>query len=190
MESVKIGFALCGSFCTLSKAVVQIEKLKEIGADIFPIMSPITYETDTRFGTAESFINKIENICDKKIIHEIAKAEPIGPKNLLDILIIAPCTGNTLGKLANGITDTSVTMAAKAHLRNNKPVLIGVSSNDALSASAKNIGILMNTKNIYFVPFSQDAPNSKTTSCVCDFSKIPEAAQSALNGIQLQPLLM
>ncbi|MBQ7288335.1 MAG: dipicolinate synthase subunit B [Clostridia bacterium] len=190
MNSVKVGFALCGSFCTLSKAVIQIEKLKELGAEIFPIMSPITYSIDTRFGTAKSFIDKIENLCDKKIIHEIWQAEPIGPKNLLDILIVAPCTGNTLGKLACGITDTSVTMAAKAHLRNNKPVLIAVSSNDALSTSAKNIGLLMNTKNIYFVPFSQDAPNSKCTSCVCDFNKIPEAARAALNEIQLQPVLL
>lgn len=188
MKDIKVGFALCGSFCTLKSVVEQIKNLADAGADIYPIMSEIVYSTDTRFGTAEYFINEIEKITGKKIIHTIPEAEPIGPKKLLDILIIAPCTGNTMSKLANGITDTSVTMAAKANLRNNKPVLIAPSSNDALSTSSQNIGKLLNYKNIYFVPFNQDAPHNKNRSCVADFNLIESAAKSALEGKQLQPI--
>lgn len=190
MKGKKIGFAMCGSFCTLSFAVEQLSALKETGARLFPIMSEIVYNTDTRFGSAESFKAKIEAICQNEIIHEIKNAEPIGPKQLLDLLIIAPCTGNTLGKLANGITDTCVTLAAKAHLRNEKPVLLAVSTNDALSASAKNIGQLLNVKNIFLVPFGQDLPQKKYRSCVADFSKIIPAAKSALKNEQLQPILL
>lgn len=188
MSNVRIGFAMCGSFCTLSKAIKEFEKLCEAGYDVYPIMSEISSKTNTRFGTAEYFKNILETKSNKKVITTITEAEPIGPKNLLDILVIAPCTGNTLGKLANGITDSTVTMAAKATLRNLCPVLIAVSTNDALSASAKNIGTLMNCKNIYFVPMRQDDCIKKPTSIVADFSKLQEAIASALEGKQLQPI--
>ena len=189
MNKKRIGFALCGSFCTFSQAIKQIEVLVEMGADVFPIMSFNAYSISTRFGKAEEHIEKIEKLCGKKIIASIYDAEPIGPKNLLDLLIIEPCTGNTLGKLANGITDTPVTLAAKAHLRNEKPLLIAVSSNDALTASAANIGKLLNTKNIYFVPMRQDSPINKTRSVVADFSKTAASAEASLNGLQIQPIL-
>lgn len=189
MNNKKIGFALCGSFCTFADAIKQIEVLKSTGAEIYPIMSFNASSISTRFGKAEEHIERIERICERKIIATILDAEPIGPKDMLDLLIIEPCTGNTIGKLANGITDTPVTLAAKAHLRNEKPVLIAVSTNDALSASAINIGKLMNTKNIFFIPMRQDAPASKTRSVVADFSKTAEAAVAALNGIQLQPII-
>lgn len=190
MKVLKIGYALCGSFCTLSESVQYLELLKNQGADVFPIMSPTAYSTDTRFGKAADFAERIEAICGKKIIHTIASAEPIGPQKLLDILVVAPCTGNTLGKLACGIYDTSVTLAVKAHLRNDRPVVLAPATNDALSASARNIGHLMNMKNIYFVPFAQDDPVNKATSCIADFSRIPEAVKAALVGKQLQPLLL
>lgn len=189
MNNKKIGFALCGSFCTFEQAIRQIEVLKENGADVFPIMSFNAASIDTRFGKAREHIEKIEKICGRKIIATIPDAEPIGPKNMLDLLIIEPCTGNTIGKLANGITDTPVTLAAKAHLRNEKPVLIAVSTNDALTASASNIGKLLNSRNIYFVPMRQDAPESKTRSVVADFSRTLEAAEKALNEIQIQPII-
>ena len=171
MNSVKVGFALCGSYCTFTQAIPQMKALVDAGATVIPIMSQAAATTDTRFGKADDICKQIEEICGKPIIKTIAEAEPIGPKKLLDLLIIAPCTGNTLGKLANGITDTSVTMAAKAHLRNNRPILIGVATNDALSASAKNIGILLNTKNIFFIPMSQDDPTGKPTSLISVFSE-------------------
>lgn len=189
MVNTTAGFALCGSFCTLQRAIEQLEILKQSGMDIVPIMSPVVYNTDTRFGKAQDFIDKVESICNKRIITSIQQAEPIGPKKLLDIMIIAPCTGNTLSKLALGITDTCVTMATKAHLRNGRPVLLSVATNDALSACAKNIGLLYNTKNVYFTPLAQDDANGKPTSLVCDFSKIPQAAELALQGKQMQPLL-
>lgn len=155
-ENKTIGFAMCGSFCTFDRALAAMRSLKDTGANIVPIMSEISYTTDTRFGRAEDFIKEIKEICGNDIIHTVKDAEPIGPKGLLDMLIILPCTGNTLAKLASGIADTSVTMACKAHLRNNRPVLIAVSTNDALATAAKNIGNLMNYKNVYFLPMSQD----------------------------------
>lgn len=155
MEKIRVGFAMCGSFCTFSKVLPEIERLVELGYDVVPIMSEFAYATDTRFGKAEDFIAQVEEMTGKKIIHTIDEAEPIGPKKLLDVLVIAPCTGNTLGKLACGITDSSVTMAAKAHIRNAKPVVIAVSTNDGLGASAKNIGMLQNAKYIYFVPYAR-----------------------------------
>lgn len=184
-----IGFAVCGSFCTLKKTVEALKTLKEKDYNILPIFSDIVYTTDTRFYKADDLKKEVSELCGNEIIHTIKDAEPIGPKALLDLLIIAPCTGNTLGKLALGITDTPVTMAAKAHLRNERPLLIAPSTNDALSASAKNIGLLLNTKNIFFVPFSEDMPKSKHTSCVADFQLIPDAAEAALQGIQLQPII-
>ena len=150
LSGKKVGFALTGSYCTFSKVIDELRSLKETGAQILPIMSENVYSTDTRFGTAADFIWTVEDITGKKIIKSIKEAEPIGPKGLLDLLIVAPCTGNTLAKLANGITDTSVTLAVKAHLRNQKPVLLGVSTNDGLGNAAKNIGSLLNVKSMYF----------------------------------------
>jgi dipicolinate synthase subunit B len=185
-----VGFAICGSFCTFSKVIPQIINLKKLNYSIVPIMSDMAYSTDTRFGTAESFITQIEEICSHKIIHSVKDAEPIGPKNLLDVLVIAPCTGNTLGKLANGITDGAVTMAAKSHLRNGKPVLIAVSTNDGLGSAAKNIGQLLNYKNIYFVPMGQDDCEKKPRSVVADFEMLPEAVEMALKGKQIEPIII
>ena len=190
MSVVRVGFAMCGSFCTFSQVIPQIAALVKEGADVYPIMSQMAATTDTRFGKAEDFVQQIEKICGKKIISTIAEAEPIGPKKLLDILIIEPCTGNTLGKLANGITDSSVTMAAKSQLRNNRPVLIAVSTNDGLTAGAKNIGMLQNYKNIFFVPYRQDDCEKKPSSLVADFSKTSVAMHSALEKIQIQPMLL
>lgn len=189
LKNVKIGFAMCGSFCTFNKVFEQMAVLSKLGADLIPIMSFNASSIDSRFGTASENVSRAENICGKSIINTIAAAEPIGPHRMTELMIIAPCTGNTLAKLANGITDTPVTMAVKSHLRNGLPVLIAVSTNDALSGSAKNIGMLMNTRNIYFVPFNQDDSLRKPTSLVADFTKIPEAAAAALNGIQMQPML-
>lgn len=190
MNKLCIGFALCGSFCTFQKAKEQIRLLCNKGHCVIPVMSFNAYTTDTRFGTAAEHINEIEEITGKKIISTLTDAEPIGPRNLLDILVIEPCTGNTLAKLANGITDTPVTLAAKAHLRNNKPLLIAVSSNDALSSSASNIGRLLNNRNVYFVPMRQDDFVNKPRSVVADFSKTIDSVISAVNGIQLQPVLI
>ncbi|MCR4926282.1 MAG: dipicolinate synthase subunit B [Clostridiales bacterium] len=190
MTDLTVGFAMCGSFCTFSKVIPQIENLVKAGAKVQPIMSVTSATTDTRFGKADDFINEIEKITSNKIIKSIYEAEPIGPKKLLDILVIEPCTGNTLAKLANGISDTPVTLAAKAHLRNNRPIVIAVSTNDALGTAAKNIGQLMNFKNIYFVPMSQDNYKKKPNSVVADFTKTLEAVECALKGEQLQPLLL
>lgn len=189
LKNKKIGFAFTGSFCTFNTAVSALAELKKQECEIIPIMSPNAYSTDTRFGTAEEFISKIESICENKIIHTIDKAEPIGPKKLLDLLIIAPCTGNTLAKLAYGITDTSVTLAAKAHLRNDRPVLIAISTNDGLANAAKNIGMLHNNRNYYFVPYCQDDCKGKPNSLVADFRQLIPSAAAALSGIQIQPIL-
>ena len=189
LEGIKIGVAMCGSFCTFSKAFEQMIKLKAAGAELTPIMSYHAATLDTRFGTAEENIMTAENICGRGVINPIPLSEPVGPKKMFDLLIVCPCTGNTMAKLAAGITDTPVTMAVKSHLRNGRPVLIAAATNDALSASAKNIGALLNIKNIYFVPFKQDDFVKKPRSAVADFSMIPEAAKAALNGRQLQPIL-
>ncbi len=191
MEKETVGFALCGSFCTFKKVIPQMKQLVKEGYKVIPIMSHTAYSTDTRFGEAKDFNNEIEEICKEKIIHTIKGAEPIGPKELLDVLVIAPCTGNTLGKLANGISDTSVTLATKAHLRNQRPVIIAVSTNDALGTSAKNIGLLMNSKNIYFVPMEQDDYINKPNSIVADFKYIPDTVREVLaTHIQPQPILL
>ena len=153
-------------------------------------MSQIVYTTDTRFGKATERFEEVENICGENRIHDSAAAEPIGPKNLLDVIAVSPCTGNTAAKIALGITDTPVTMAVKAHLRNNKPVVLAVATNDALGASAKNIGLLHNTKNIFFVPYRQDDPFGKNNSLVCEFSLIPDTIEKALSGEQLQPVVL
>lgn len=188
-EGKTIGFAMCGSFCTFKNAVDELKKLKETGADIIPIMSDISYNTDTRFGKAEDFRRQLEEITGNSIIKDVRDAEPIGPKGILDLLVVLPCTGNSLAKIAGGIADTSVTMAVKAHLRNQRPVLIAVSTNDGLGTAAKNIGALMNTKNLYFLPFSQDDYIKKPNSLVADFSKLIPAVEAAFDNKQLQPVL-
>ena len=185
-----IGFALCGSFCTFKTVFEEIKKLKNMGYDIVPIMSENSYNFDTRFGDAAHWREVFREITGKAIIHTIPQAEPIGPKKLLDALVIAPCTGNTLAKLSTGVTDTCVTLAAKAHLRNGRPLLIAPSTNDALSNAGKNIGSLLNYKNIYFVPFGQDSFNNKPTSMVADFSLIKDALEGALKGEQIQPIVI
>lgn len=190
MTGITVGYALCGSFCTFSKTIPQIKELIKRGCKILPIMSETAYSTDTRFGNSEEFISEIERITENKVIHTISQAEPIGPKKLCDVLLIAPCTGNTLGKLAQGITDTAVTMAAKSHLRIKRPLLLCVATNDGLGASAQNIGRLLNTKNVYFVPFGQDDPSKKPNSLVADFQLIPDCVESALKGIQYQPVII
>lgn len=184
-----IGFALCGSFCTYSKIFPVMEDLaKEY--NIIPIFSQISGSTNSRFGEASDFLNQATMICGRKPISTIAEAEPIGPRKLLDALVIAPCTGNTLAKLAHSIADSPVTMAAKSHLRNGRPVLVAVSTNDALAGAAENIGKLLARKHYYFVPFGQDDPIQKPTSMVADFTKIPQALKAALEGWQIQPVLL
>lgn len=185
-----IGFAMTGSFCTFSKVIAEMENLAKTGAKIVPIMSQTAYSTDTRFGKSAEINKRIEEICQNKILTTVFETEPIGPKGYLDLLLIAPTTGNSLAKLASGIADTAVTMAAKAHLRNAKPVVIAPSTNDGLANAAKNIGLLLNNKNIYFVPFGQDDFKNKPTSLVADMTKIIPTICSALDGIQLQPLLI
>ena len=190
LEGLKIGFAITGSFCTFGKVFPEMEKIRNEGAVVYPIISESVNRFDTRFGKVEDFKQKIKNVTGNEIITTIPDAEPIGPKSTLDVLIVAPCTGNTLGKVANGITDTSVTMAVKAHMRNNKPVIIAVSTNDGLGANAKNLGTLLNMKNVYFVPFGQDDPIKKCNSLVAKFELIVPTTVEALKGRQLQPLLV
>lgn len=189
LSRIKMGLALCGSYCTYEKVLEVAKDLSE-KYDIYPIMSDTASETDSRFGEAEEHKRRLKEYTGREVIDTVTKAEPIGPKKLFDVLVVAPCTGNTLGKLANGITDTAVTMAVKAHLRNGRPVVIGVSTNDALSGSAKNIGELLNRKNYYFVPFGQDDPEKKPTSLVAHWDKLEEAALAALEGRQLQPMIV
>lgn len=184
-----VGFALCGSFCTYATVFPVMEALAQKHT-VIPIFSHSSYTIDSRFGTAQSHIAKAEKICGMHPIHTVEQAEPIGPKKLLDALVIAPCTGNTLAKLAHSIADGPVTMAAKSHLRNGRPVLIAVSTNDALAGAAENIGKLLSRKHYYFVPFGQDSPNTKPTSMVADFSKIPQALEDAVIGRQIQPILI
>lgn len=190
IKNKKIGLAITGSFCTFSKIFDKIDVLIKNGAEVLPIFSYNAASIDTRFGKAREWVEKIETLTGNKAILTIPEAEPIGPKNLIDILVIAPCTGNTLGKLANAITDTPVLMAAKAHIRNEKPIVIGVSTNDALSMNAKNLGLLLNTKHYYFIPFGQDNPESKKTSMISDFELIMPTIEMALDGIQLQPIII
>jgi dipicolinate synthase subunit B len=190
MENKNIGFAITGSFCTVKKVLPYIETFVRSGNNVFPILSYAAASYDTRFIKAQTLKDEIKRITGREIIETIVDAEPIGPKNMLDILIIAPCTGNTLAKLNSAITDTPVLMAAKAHLRNNKPLLLAIATNDGLSGNAKNIGELLNKKNIFFVPFTQDDNVKKCFSLVSDFALITSAAEKALEGKQLQPLLI
>lgn len=175
---MNVGYCFTGSFCTFNKSIESLKQIVSAGHNVVPIMSENAYSTDTRFGTCEHFNNEIEEITHNKIIHTITQAEPIGPHKMFDVLCVVPCTGNTLAKLANGITDTSVTMAVKSHLRNSRPVVIGISTNDALAGAAKNIGKLMNYKNYIFVPYGMDDPINKPKSLVCDFSKVLETIES------------
>ena len=185
-----ICFAMCGSFCTLSNAFDILEAMSHSGYDMLPVMSEKTYSTDTRFGKASSHIERFEEICKKKVIHTVHDAEPIGPKLHPDAMIICPCTGNTLAKIANGITDSAVTMATKAHLRNGNPLVIALATNDALSANLVNIGTLMARKNIFFVPMIQDDPIKKPTSLIAQFDLLPETLDMALQNKQLMPLFL
>lgn len=188
-EKIKMGFAMCGSYCTYEKAFAAAEKLAA-KYELVPIMSETAAETDSRFGAASMNIKRLMDITGRTVVTTIAEAEPLGPSRPLDVLVIAPCTGNTLAKLAHGITDSAVTMAAKAHLRNGKPLVIAFSTNDGLSGSAENIARLLNRKNVYFVPFGQDDPAKKPRSLQADFALIGETAEAALRGWQLQPILI
>ena len=190
LSGLKIGFGLCGSFCTFEKAFKSAENLVKAGADVIPIMSFNASGISTRFGSAETNCKRLEDICSHDIINSIEGAEPIGPKKMLDILVVAPCTANTLAKLALGITDTPITMAVKSHLRNSRNVLLGVSTNDALSNSAESIGKLFSRKHFYFIPMGQDDYKNKPFSLVCDFERTYEAAISALQNEQIQPLFI
>lgn len=189
LKGKKVGVALTGSFCTFDKIFTELEKLVEAEADVYTIFSDASQKIASRFGKPEDFISRAEEITGRKPIFTIEEAEPIGPKSYLDILVIFPCTGNTIAKLANGITDTPVLMAAKAHLRNNKPLVISVSTNDALGMNMKNIGLLLNAKNIYFVPFGQDNPEKKNNSLIAHTDKLIPALELALEGKQYQPII-
>ena len=189
LKDKTIGFALTGSFCTLEAAVTQLEGIIAAGANVLPIISNNVNDMDTRFGKADVLKDRLVRITGNQIIKTVPQAEPIGPKGLLDILVVCPCTGNTLAKIAAGVTDNSVTMAVKAHLRNDRPVVIAISTNDGLSGNAQNIGKLLNSKNIYFVPFGQDDPVGKKTSLVAKNELVAETLELALEKIQLQPLL-
>jgi len=190
LSGIKVGFALTGSFCTFAKVMPEVERLIKEGAEVFPIVSESVKNFNTRFGNADEWLLKLEGITGKKIISTIIDAEPIGPKSLLDVLVVAPCTGNTCAKIANAITDTPVTMAVKAHLRNGKPVVISISTNDGLGLNAKNIGLLLNMKNIYLVPFGQDDPVKKPNSLVSKNELLIDTILEAMRGKQIQPLLV
>lgn len=190
LKDVKIGYVITGSFCTFKHTIPQIKKIIEEGGIVIPIMSNNAYNMDTKFGSAKEYIDEIEEITKRKIIHTIQEAEPIGPKQMTDILIIAPATGNTIGKLANGIIDNTATMATKSHLRNNNPVVVGISTNDGLSGSAENIGKLLNRNNYFFVPFKQDNPITKPRSLVFSPNYIIPTLEMALDREQIEPILM
>ena len=190
LNKIKIGFALTGSFCTFKKTITKIQELINKGAEVIPIMSYNSYKLDTKFGKAQEFIDKLKEITGKEIIHTIQGAEPIGPKKLTDIMIIAPCSGNTMSKLAVDIIDTPVTMAAKSHLRNDRPLIIAPSTNNGLSGNAENIGKLLNRRNYYFVPFRQDNPITKPRSIVFDENYLIKTIEFALEGDQISPILL
>ena len=188
LSGLRVGFAVCGSFCTFESVFKELRELVSLGCEVTPIMSHNAYSLDTRFGTAQQHAAQMYEITGKTVIHDIPAAEPVGPKKMFDVLVVAPCTGNTLAKLALGIVDTPVCMAVKSHLRNERPVVIAASTNDALSGAAKNIGMLRNCKNFYFVPLAQDDPLAKPFSLVADFKLIPQTILAAMSGRQLQPV--
>ena len=185
-----IGYAFCGSFCTLSASLAELRKLVAAGEEVQPILSDAVYETDTRFWRAADFRREVETLCGRPVIHTIREAEPLGPKTPLDFLVLSPCTGNTLAKMAHGITDTPVTMAAKAHMRTGRPMLIALATNDALSANLGNLALLLMRKGVYFLPLRQDDPVGKPSSLVADFSRLSEAYAAAREGRQLRPLFL
>lgn len=189
LSGCNIGFAVTGSFCTFDKIIPQINVLKDEGANVIPVFSFHAYNFDTRFTMAKDFVNGVTEAAGNEGIHTIQQAEPVGPKQMFDIMVIAPCTGNTAAKLVNGITDTPVLMAAKAHMRNNRPLVIAISTNDALGINFQNIGKLMVMKNIYFVPFGQDNYEAKPNSMIADLSKLKSTLETALEGKQLQPII-
>lgn len=189
IENLNIGVGITGSYCTFNAMLELLSKLKERGANIIPIMSYNAYGNDTRFGTSNDYIRKVEEICNHKVLNSIVEVEPIGPKKLLDILLVLPCTGNTISKIANAISDTPVTCAVKSQLRNQKPVLLAISTNDGLSGNAQNIGKLLNTKNMYFVPFAQDDPINKPTSIIYIKDKVIESIENAVENKQFQPII-
>lgn len=190
MRTERIGFALCGSFCTHKKALDALQELRREYKTVIPILSDACLHTDTRFGSAQELFSRLEELTGETPITSIKEAEPIGPKKLLDALVVLPCTGNTLAKLAAGIADTAVTMAVKSHLRNERPVILAVSTNDGLGVAARNIGELLSRRNLYFVPFGQDDPEKKPRSLVADFTQVNAALSAALEGRQLQPMLV
>lgn len=190
MDQIRIGFGMCGSFCTFRKALEQMKELLRSGYTVQPIMSETAYRVDTRFGKAKDWIETVETLCRLPVIHSVADAEPLGPKKLVDVMAVCPCTGNTMAKLAHGVTDTPVTMAVKSCLRNQIPVVLTMATNDGLAASAQNIGALLNRKHLYFTPFGQDDYQKKPTSLVADFSALEPTILAALQGKQIQPILL
>ena len=190
MKQEQIGFAFCGSFCTHEKVLQVYEELCRTYDTVIPIVSPAVEGTDTRFGQAEAFLQRVEQAAGRRAIHTVKEAEPIGPGKLLDVLIVCPCTGNTLAKLAHGIADGPVTMACKSHLRNARPLVLALATNDGLSAAAPNIGTLMARRNVYFVPLGQDDPAGKPTSLIAHMDRLPDTVRAALEGRQLQPVLL
>ena len=190
IEGKRIGFVMTGSFCTFRKTIDELKKIVKLGAKVIPIMSENSYTMDTKFGKAEDFINEVEDITGAKILHTIQEVEPIGPKDMLDILVVAPATGNTMAKLANDIIDNSATMAVKSHLRRERPVVIAISTNNGLSGAGENIGKLFNRKHYYFVPFKQDNPITKPRSIVFDPSYLIKTIEYALDNEQIQPILL
>jgi len=185
-----IGYGFCGSFCTLSRGFFGMEQLIAAGHAVLPLMSEAVYTTDTRFGRAEDFREKVGRACGEEIVHTVVDAEPLGPARPLELLVLAPCTGNTLAKIAQGITDTAITMAAKAHLRRDRPLLVALASNDSLSANLSNVASLLLRKGVFFVPMAQDDPENKPHSLVADFSLIPDCVSAALAGKQIRPLFL
>ncbi len=184
----KVGIAITGSFCTFRRVLEVLKTLADY--DLVPIMSAASVSCDTRFGSSREFVEEVEEICGKKVLSTLQQVEPLGPKRVLDALAILPCTGNTLGKLANGIADSPVTFACKAHLRNGRPVILGISTNDGLSGSGENIGKLMGRKHFYFIPFGQDDPEGKPYSLVAHMERLPQTLEWALRGEQIQPMLV
>ena len=189
-NNITIGLVITGSFCTFKKIIAVIQSLKDRGMNVVPVFSENVQSIDNRFNNATDFIKEIEELTGQKGIYSIPEAEPIGPKALFDVVVIAPCTGNTMAKLANGITDSTALMAAKAHLRNNRPLVIAISTNDALGMNLKNIGQLLNVKNIYFVPFGQDNYNKKPNSMIAHLDRTVDTVILALEGKQLQPVVV
>lgn len=190
LQGVRIGFALTGSHCTMDEVLVEIERLKNAGAEVFPVVSYSVDSTDSRFGTAAALKQKLRQIAGREVINTIVSAEPVGPEKMFDVLVVAPCTGNTIAKLANAITDTPVLMAIKAHLRNQRPVVLAVSTNDGLGLNAKNIGLLLNTKHVYMVPFGQDSPAGKPNSLKARMDLVYDTVLLALQGKQIQPVII